>query len=340
MATIGNRWLDLADLYKMKDDWKQFAVIIELLHQHNPMLTDALTIECNQGTSHRTTVRTGLPSLTWGQLYKGTPQSKGSYTQVDDTTGFLEGSCQIDERLLKLGGNAAQTRMNEAEGFMEAFAQDMARQLIYGNVNTNPERFTGFAPRFNDLTAVNGRQIVDAGGTGSNNTSIWMVTWGANAAHMIYPQGTPAGLDREDKGSQRVLDAEGNPYYAQEEMFTWHAGLTVRNWQKIVRIANIDTAALAAGTVDIYKFLRQGYWRHQRQSTNKAGGQDTNFSAIYCNADVLEALDGAATPTVSTGANQIVRVNPSEQEGMPIFDYRGVPVRQTDALLNTEARVV
>ena len=44
---------------------------------------------------------TGLPSVTWGQLYAGIAQSKSTTQQVDDTTGFLEALSSIDKRLLE-----------------------------------------------------------------------------------------------------------------------------------------------------------------------------------------------------------------------------------------------
>ncbi len=336
MATIGNSYYDLIDDFKSKDGMGQYATIIELLMLQNAILDDAMTQEANKGTSHLTTVRTGLPSVTWGQLYQGIPQSKSQKAQVEDTTGFLEGLSTIDERLLDVSADRKQTRLSEATSFLEALSQQMATTVFYGNTAANPERFTGFAPRFNSKTAVNGGQIIDAGGTGSNNTSIWMVTWSDDACHFIHPKGTPAGISRKDMGRQRVLDAQGNPYYAEEEMFSWHNGLTVRDWRQVVRIANIDTTALAAGSVDLYRFLRKAFWKWRRLPS---ANRDLGRMAIYCNSDVLEALDGDTTPTASTTASY-VRLRPTEVDGKEVMGYRSIPVRQVDALLNTEARVV
>jgi len=60
--------------------------------------------------------------------------------------------------------------------------------------------------------------------------------------------------------------------------------------------------------------------------------------AIYCNRDVLEALDALAT---NAGASDsFVRLKPMEIEGKEVMAYRGIPIRESDAVLNTEARVV
>lgn len=166
MATLGSSFFDLIDLYKSQDDKRQIATVIEMLKQNNAMLDDAIAMECNQGVSHRTTIRTGLPAVTWGQFYKGIPQTKSTKAQVEDTTGFVEQLSSIDTRLLDISGNPNAVRMSEAEASLEAISQAVQTTLIYGNDALDPTQFLGLAPRFNDTTAVNGSQIVDAGGTG------------------------------------------------------------------------------------------------------------------------------------------------------------------------------
>ena len=216
--------------------------------------------------------------------------------------------------------------------FLEAMSQEVASKIFYGNTASDPEEFMGLAPRFNDLSAPNGGQIIDAGGTGSDNTSIWFVTWGDNQTQLLYPQGTMAGVQREDKGSQRVLDDNGNPYYAKEEMFTWNCGLAVKDWRYVSRVANIDVSLMDAGSVALYDFLRKAYYKLQNRRVQ--GGS----MAIYCNRDVLEALDALAT---NAGASDsFVRLKPMEIEGKEVMSYRGIPIRETDAILNNEARVV
>jgi hypothetical protein len=333
MSTIGASFIDLIDVYKRQDETRQVAKIIELLSQTNMVLQDAIAQECNSGTRHLTTVRTGLPTVTWGKLYQGIPQSKSETAQVYDTTGFAESLSTVDTRLKRVNQNIDSLRMSEAMAHLEAMNQEIATRLFYGNNATDPEQFMGLAPRFSDLGAPNGGQIVDAGGQGSDNTSIWFVTWGDTQSHLLYPEGTKAGITREDKGEQRTLDDAGNPYFVLEELFRWDIGLTVRDWRTVVRVANIDTSNLAAGSVDIYKYMRAAFWRFNAHRNQ--GGK----MAIYCNSDVLEALDADTTPTTSTSASY-VRLKPTEVDGKEVMAYRGIPVRQVDALVNTEARVI
>lgn len=332
MATIGNSFVDLIDVYKLQDGKGQFVAVIEMLMEMNPILDDAIAVECNSGTKHRHTVRTGLPDVTWGKLYQGISNSKGRTAQVDDTTGFVEALSTIDTRLLELSTNEGAVRLSEAQAFLEAMSNEVASKIFYGNNATDPEQFMGLAPRFNSKTAANGGQIIDAGGTGSDNTSVWFVTWGDNQCQLLYPKGTSAGVQREDKGEQRVTDADGNAYYAKEEMFSWHVGLAVKDWRYVARIANIDVSDMAAGTVKLYDFMRKAYYKLQNRRV--AGGK----ICIYCNRDVLEALDALAT---NAGASDnFTRLKPMEIEGKEVMTYRGIPIRETDAILNTEARVV
>jgi hypothetical protein len=313
MAGIGNTYFDLIDLAKSKDPDGSIADVIEMLTELH-------------------TIRTGLPSVAWGKLYKGIVQGKSTKAQVDDTTGFVEGLSTIDCRVLDLSANKAAVRMSEAQAYLEAIAQEVQETMIYGNSNSSPSEFMGLAPRFNSLSASNGNQIIDGGGTGSDNTSIWFVTWGDNACQTLYPKGTQAGVKREDMGKQRVQDGNNAPYYVEEEMFTQHIGLAVKDWRYVSRIANIDLSDMQAGTVDLYGLMRKAYYA--LQSRRVPHGRQ----AIYCNTDVLEALDGLAS---NAGASDnFIRLRPMEIQGKEVMTYRGIPIRETDAIHNAEAQVV
>lgn len=332
MSVLGSTFLDLIDLYKRTNAHGDMTPVIELLHKINPILQDAIAVECNMQTNHMHTVRTGLPSVAWGMLYKGITQSKSKTAQVTDTTGFVEGLSTVDERLLKLAGDKeGALRLSEALPFLEAMSQELASTLFYGNTDTDPEKFLGLAPRFNSLSAPNGNQIINATGAGSDNTSIWIVTWAENAVHLLYPQGSAAGVTREDKGSQRVLDGSGNPYYAKEELFRQNVGLAVKDWRYVTRIANIDVSAMQAGNVKLYDYLRKAYYRHQGRYASMGK------TIVYCNRDVLEVLD--ALGSNAGAADNFIRLTPKQIEGQEVQTYRGWPVKECQALLNTEAVV-
>lgn len=331
MAIVGNTYLTLADLYKRQDDKKQIARIIELLAQTNPIMDDMIVVQCNDGTTHLTTMRTGIPSGTFRRLYQAVQPTKSTTKQVRDATGMIENWSEIDAKLVDLSGDPRALRLSEATAFLEGLNQTAAQRIFYGNTVTDPEEFLGLAPRFSSKSAENGGQIVDAGGTGSDNTSIWFVVWGENTVHGLYPKGSQAGIQRDDKGKQTKETSDG-VYDVYREKFSWDLGLSVRDWRYVSRIANIDVSDMLAGNVKLYDFMRKAYYKlRQRQVT---GGR----AAIYANRDVLEMLDALATNAGAT--DSFVRLRPMEIEGKEVLTYRGIPIRETDALLNTEARVV
>jgi len=334
MATLGNTYLTLADLYKQQEGNGQVtSAIIELLSETNAILEDMIVMECNDGTTHLTTVRTGIPSATWRRLYQSVQPTKTTNKQVTDATGMLEAWSEIDSKLVELSKNPGQFRLNEASGFLEGMNNQMATALFYGDTATDPEKFMGLMPRFNSLTGADtSAQVVNAAGaTASAQTSVWFIVWGERTVHALYPAGSMAGLQREDKGKV-TKETSAGVYDVHREKFNWDIGLSVRDYRYVVRICNLDTAALVAGTVDIYKWMRKAYYKlYQRKVT---GGR----AAIYCNADVLEALDADATPTTvdysSTGS--AVRLKTTEVDGREIKTYRGMPVRECEAILGTE----
>lgn len=355
MTTLGASWLNLIDMQKAENPKGGVWPIAELLSLTNPILDDAIAVECNSGKEHQTSIRTGLPTVAWGALYQGIPQSKSSRQNIKDATGFVEGLSSVDTRLLGLYKNNEGTiRLQEAQSYVESMNSEVATSMFYSDTATTPERFKGLAARYGTLgTSGAGRQIIDAGGTGADNTSIWFVTWSPTATHLIYPQGVPVGLQREDKGEQRVIDPVNNqPYYVKEELFRWHIGLTVRDWRYNARIANISLAKILDGSLDLYALMRTAYYRLQSRRQMRAGAnfgrggatKDDSIPmsriAIYCNSDVLEALDAANTNNRPGTHDNYIRMKPMEIEGKEVMTYRGIPIRECDALLNTEARVV
>lgn len=339
MATIGNTFLSLIDLYKGTGGTNaQIGEVIEVLRQLNPLMEDAVTAEANMGTYHRHTIRTGLPTVTWGMLYQGIPQSKSSTQQVDDTTGFVEGLSTVDTRLLDISPNPAAVRLSEGRAYLEAMAQEVQRGFFYHDTVTTPEKFRGLAARYNKLGGGGaGNQIINAGGVGSDNTSIWFVTHGDAYTTLIHPKGTQAGVTREDKGEQRTVDGNGNVYYVKEELFRQHVGVAVRDWRFNARIANIDVSDVQAGTVDLYKFMRKASYKLQNRRTAKMNGDVAaqGRTVIYMNRDMIEALDALGT----NSGNGALMIRPMELEGKEVMSYRGLPIRETDALINAEALV-
>lgn len=352
MATLGQRYIDMLDVLRTGGaQGETAALLINMLAQTNPILNDMIAMECNSGTRHKHGILTGLPDTAWGALYEGIQASKGHTQQVEDVTGFINARSQVDERVLKLAGDKrAQVKMNEDMGFIESMNQTMASALFYEDTATNPKAFKGLAARYSAYgartAADSSKQVIHAGGTGSDNTSIWMVTWGERFTCGLYPKGTTAGIQTMPGGRQLVDDGTGKQYWAEVDDYEWHLGLAVKDWRYNARVANIDVSDLEAGNVDLFKFLRQAYYRLHSRKVNRPGAdlgasspQANMRQVIYCNSVVLEALDAEARSTTKGGNDTIVRLQPRDLEGQEVLTYRGIPIYESDAILNTEAAV-
>lgn len=335
MAILGqNGKVTLADHAKAMDPEGNIADVVELLSQTNELLPDMVWLEGNLPTGHQTTVRTGLPTAIWRKLYQGVPASKSTRARVTDTCGMLETRAEIDKDVVELNGNSAQFRMSEGYAFLEAMNQEMATAMFYGDADLDPEKITGLSPRYNDLTAENGQNILDAGGAGADNASVWLVVWGNNTIHGIYPKGSTAGLKHEDLGIGDAFDGDNNRYRAYMDHWQWKCGLTVRDWRYAVRIANIDVSDLqgqsgtqaASASTALIKLLVKARHLIPSEGMGKA--------VIYCNRTVRQMLDIAALEKSSS----VLKI--SEAAGQFKTDFMGIPIRTVDALLNTEARVV
>jgi hypothetical protein len=330
MATVGGSYLNLADLRRQQHRDDEIADIIEIMAQRNDMLADAPVVECNSGFEHLTTIRSGLPEPTWRRLYEGVQPTKGTTTQVTDATGYMEDWSEIDAQLVERAKNPQKFRMNEAKAHIMGISHALASTVIYGNTATEPEKFDGLAVRYGDTQAANGNQIVDAGGTGSDNTSVWFITWGEETCHFLYPEDTELGIKREDKGKTTKEKSDGTLYDVFREKFSQHAGLSVRDWREVVRIANIDVSALtddAASGADLINLMIDAYY--QLDNPGARGGN----VVIYAGRTVAKFLHKQAMNEKN------VRLSIEQYGGAPIPMFLGHPIRRMDAILETEAQV-
>ena len=219
--------------------------------------------EGNLPTGHRTTVRTGLPTVAWRLLNQGVTPSKSRTAQIDEQCGMLEAWSEIDVELARLNGNDNAFRLSEGFAFIEAMNQEMAQTLFYGNAGVAPEEFTGLSIRYSSSTANSGQNVIKAGGAGSDNSSIWLVAWGANTVHGIFPKGSKMGLSHEDLGeetAETTAGLGGTRMRVLRDLWTWKAGIALRDWRYVVRICNIDISNLVAesSAANLTKYMIRG----------------------------------------------------------------------------------
>lgn len=337
MAALDNNYPTLFDLAAMPAN-KDMADVINLLAKLNPVLEDAPYFECNKGTFHETTVKTGLPSVTWSKLYKGVPATKGTMQTVKDTTGRVESAAEVDERYVDIYETAAEkasVRLDMANDHLEALAQEKATAFFYHDSSADASKPMGLSPRFSSLSAENGKQIIDGGGSGSDNTSIWLITFGKQGVHFIYPKGSKAGVERKERGRIPKADSDGNTYFVYREDFAMNFGVTVRNWQYVARVANIDVSDLtidASSGAKVVNLMTEAYYVHKGRRV--AMGK----TFWYMNTTLVKYLDYQSR--LQAGQNVLFTWAQVGANAKEVLHFRGYPIRESDAIHNGEERVV
>jgi hypothetical protein len=331
MAGIGEGVVTLTDYAKRLDPDNKVSAIIELLAQTNDILTDMLWAEGNLPTGHRTTVRTGLPTVTWRLLNAGVAPSKSRTAQVDEACAKLEAWSEVDVALAKLSNNVSAFRLSEASAFIEAMNQEFSSTLFYGDSTTAPEEFTGLAPRFASTTATSGQNVVSGSGSGSDNSSIWLICWGENTLTGIYPKGSAAGLSHNDLGEETVETTAGiggNRMRAFRDQWIWDCGIALKDWRYVVRGCNIDISNLVAksSAADLIDLMIK--------MTHRLPNQKMGRCAFYMNRTCFEMLDIQRRDDAVSGA-----IKYSEIDGVIRPFFRNVPIGICDSLLETEATV-
>jgi hypothetical protein len=329
MSTLATTHPTLVDVAKRLDPMGKVDNIVEILNQTNEILDDMVFIEGNLPTGHKTTIRSGIPVPTWRKLYGGVQPTKSRTVQVTDNCGMLEAYAEVDKALADLNGNTSAFRMSEDRAHIEGMAQEMASSLFYANEATAPEEFTGLAPRYNSLSAENADNIVNAAGTDGDVTSIWLVVWGPNTCHGIYPKGSKGGLQMEDKGQVTIesLNGDGGRMEAYRSHYRWDIGVTLRDWRYVVRIANIDITDLGtlANTKNLITWMVQ--------ATERIPNFGAGRACFYANRFIREKLRLGIIEKVSS---QLTFENFA---GKRVVAFDGIPVKRCDALLKTEAAV-
>jgi hypothetical protein len=336
MAVLPNGQPTLLDAAALTTDSGAAVSVAEVLHQTNPGFDDIPMAEANSTTGHKVTARQKLPESYLRRINQGIKPSKSGYGSILEAPGLFNALGQVDAKLVELAVDKARFRFMENKGHIESLGQRFFQSLFYGDPNVIPEDFMGIAPRYaslaaSDRTAV---QIIDAGGTGADLTSIYLVGWGEGSVMGFYPKGTQAGIKHTPLPQAMIDDGAGGKYLGYEDWFDLNAGLAVQDYRNIVRIANIDVSDLQAGTPH--------------------GGISAGANLVNLMTVALEQLnnpDGLnpvfyAPRVISTYLRLQIQnkanvwLTTKEVAGKSVTAFDNFTVRRTDAIALNETRVI
>src|SRR5579863_779323 len=208
----------LVDLARRTAPDGDAADIAEILSQANDIYDHLVWKEGNTNTGHVFTVRSSIPGGVWRYIGQGVPTSKSTTMQGRVNCGMLEDQITLDRKILEMAEDQNKFRYEEDNAHIEGLSQTLAGQFIYGNALQTPSSFTGLAPWYYTVNSANSDisvNVFDGGGTGSNNTSLWLVGWSPRSIYGVFPKGSTAGLKVEPLNTTELAyDNLGNPYRA------------------------------------------------------------------------------------------------------------------------------
>lgn len=320
MSTLVSQY-SLLEQAKRIDPSGKLAQIVEVLNRKmGDILREAPWFPSNDVWTNKTTRRASLPTGTRRRLNQRISASVSRTSEVLDVIENIEDWCEVDALLVDSMPSPALFRSGEVDAFIEGLGQTFVSDILYGDNNEDPDSLHGIAARLGTLDS---RFVIGAGGTGSDVTSIYGVTWGQQYAYMTYPKNMPANLGvlHEDEGKVTSETSDGKMIVYRDH-FAVRGGLVVRHPRAIIRYANIESAG-SSNTFDEDDLITL------TNNWEKGPG-----SRLYVNETILTQMQIRAKDK----NNVYYTPGGSALSGEPPLYFNGIPIRQfsREILLNTE----
>ena len=336
MAILANGQPTLADAAALTTDSGSAVAIAELLEQTNPAFSDIPWVEANSTTGHKVSARQKLPETVLRRINQGIKPSKSGYGSVLESAGIFNSLGQVDSKLVQLAVDKARFRFIENKGHIESMGQRWFQSMFYGDPTVVPEDFLGIAPRYASLAAADRTavQVIDAGGTGADLTSIYLVGWGEGSVEGFYPKGTKAGIEHTPLPQGMIDDGNGGKYLGYEDWFDLNGGIAVQDYRNIVRIANIDVSDLQPGTPQAGITAGANLVNLMTMAASQLNNPN-GLNPVFYAPRIIETY---MRLQIANKGN--VWLSLKEVAGQKVTAFDNMPVRRVDALSLNETRVV
>ena len=310
---------------RMDGDGSMLYKIAEVVAEHDEAMADAQWVESNRTASHVSSVRESQPSGTLRQINKGVSPTLSQVGQEVDYIGFIEDMSMVDDRLIRLApkGQKQQVRSDEDIAHLKGLAETASYYFFYGDRTVTPGAFDGIAARRNKLTAEGVYNM--AGSDPTNNSAVYLVTWGKDYTHMIYPRGSKIGISKDDFGLQLISDPNNAGKYLPmwTSWFYFDLGVVTRYPRGLSRIVNIDASETMVNLRPLFDKMIE--------AINHAPGRGKEGNLVaYMNEDLYNVFDKLAYDTT------VPNVWTKDTGGIPQTFFRGIPLRRSDVISSTE----
>ena len=314
---------------------------VKNLFETNLMLADATVLEANEKMGHTGTRQTSLPTPSVNKIGAYWQGSVAQWAKFHDDISKFNDTIIIPKDVATLEGASA---MNQAEiSQKEGFGQGVQNHLIYGDSTTAPEKFDGLGVRYNtpdnegagegplnpDLDNAD-YGVWDAGGTGSDTTSIWFIQWGDMKTSLRTPfQDPQMGIRVQDMGLVKETDTTSTTvdnvphrwsYYTELE---WMIGLSIKDLRGVARLRNIESSI---DSIDL------GIKKQITQILTEAfRGPETVW--MYVPRRIESHLKIMAESKTN------VMYSKDNPYNIPLLTWDDSPIRRCDSILLTESAV-
>lgn len=341
MAVLGATATSLVDLCKGRDNPEGTVQLINMMEETHNLFRDMRWKVCNSGATHKATIITKLPEAHMRRLYKGFKVSKGGKAQVTEDTGMVGTSCVIDFKEFELNGKDANWLTQNVRMGTDALANKVARELIYGDRDVDPESINGLSKRMGKCNGANkfksSYNVLSAmdptkAKSKDDLTSIYLVGHGDAGFCGLVPKNGSSVVHNNTVGLDEkhlVEDEEGNRFPAIEVQLSMDYGCCLHDFRYAARVANISVAALensATDFIDLWDKLTRIYYRINKYKGSAAW-------SMYVNSELFTHLDLQAQKKVSPTLTY------ATIDGKEILSYRGIPIKEDEAIVVGEAFV-
>lgn len=341
MAVLSDNNLTLADRAKHLDPKGRPAAFARLLTKTDMFWDYLATMPSNGGTKHSLTVETSLPEIGYRGYNEGSTASKGTLAQFEEGMSMLESRTEVDVELAKVQSMKEHLMAVQADMKMRAFRYTQATTFFYGNAAVNKKAFNGLSVRYaNHTNAGNSDNVLTCGGSGADNTSIWLISSSPETFYSIFPEGSAAGLQQQNLGEQRVTKPDGSAMQAYCELYKWNFGLALQDWRHVVRICNIDVSDLQtlSGT-QAASALATNIWNQMHEAFYRIPGGGAGTRMMFAMNRTCHAALSRLNGEKNSGALDYGKSLSAFGTPRQYSTFMGIPIALTDSLINTEAAV-
>ena len=251
MAQLGlDTRYNLIDNLKLVENGK-YEAMAKVLTEDNPFLFDLAVVPANGILSHQGTRETSLPTPQIVKVGDGWDSSTVRWDKYKENISIFKDRASVPEDVLDLQPDKASFWADVKDRHQEGFGQGVTNHFFYGTSVATPEKFDGLDVRYSvpdstDPTNPSSTSadpfVFDAGGTGRNTMSVWLIQHGLNKFKGITPANDPMmGIKNEDMGRQYVDAENSKKRWDFINEFGWKIGLDIVDIRSVARIRNIDS---------------------------------------------------------------------------------------------------